>query len=109
MEAARPSALPKTMSAVAFSHAHLVVETMDQVGGLGPVMLMRASDGRHLALPLCDADAGLGARLVGESLALVLRRARTDGRSDDAIAYVRKVAAGVDVRLRLKRNEAKSK
>jgi hypothetical protein len=109
MAASRPAPLPKTMYAVAFSHAHLVVETMDQVEGLRPVMLMRTPDGQHLALPLCEADAGLGMRLVGEGLELVLRRSQTDGGPDEAIAYVRKVASSVATRARLKRNETKSR
>jgi hypothetical protein len=109
MEMASDVPLPRVMSAIAFSHAHLVVETMDQIGNLKPVMLMRAQDGHHFALPLCEADANLGARLVGESLQLVVRRSGTESRADEAIAYVRKVASGANTRARLKRNEAKSK
>ena len=101
--------LPRAMSAIAFSHAHLVVETMDQVGNLKPAMLMRTQDGQHFALPLCEADANIGARLVGENLELVVRRSGTEARADEAIAYVRKVASGANTRARLKRDETKSK
>jgi len=109
MAKSSPARLPKTMSAVAFSHAHFVVETMDQIEGLRPVMLMRAPDGQLIALPLCETDAGLGVRLVGEGLELVLRRSQSDGRPDEAITYVRKVASSVATRAHLKRNEAKSR
>ncbi len=109
MAQAGRAALPRTMSAVAFSHAHAIVETMDQIGSLRPVALARVDRDRLLALPLCETDAALAPRLVGEPLELVLRRTELDGPPDEAIAYGRKFSASAITRARLKRIEPKSK
>jgi hypothetical protein len=82
---------------------------MDQTQGLRPVMLMRAANNRLLALPLCETDAHLGTRLVGERLEIVLRRKQPQFDTNEPIVYGRKVAAGVGTRAKLKQRDAKSK
>src|SRR5262249_333679 len=93
MSEAHLAPLPRSMPTVAFSHAHLVVETMDQVENVNGVMLARVNANQVMALPLCDSDAELGPRLVGEELGYALRR---EGSADDSrapIVYRRKLAA----------------
>lgn len=101
--------LPASISVVAFSHAHLIVETMDQVERLNPVMLARVGKHQLMPFPLCESDAGLGPRLVGEELQLVLRRERCDDDLHEPIGYVRKLSASAVSRSKLKRSEVKSK
>lgn len=101
--------LPASVPVVAFSHAHLIVERMDQVERLDPVMLARVGEHQFMPLPLCESDAGLGPQLVGGELELALRRERRDGDLQDPIGYTRKLAATAASRAKLKRSEAKSK
>jgi hypothetical protein len=108
MSRASLARLPRTLPAIAFSHAHVVVETMDQTEGRRPVMLLRASGDQLLALQLCESDAGWGQRLVGEPLEVVLRKGPNVS-PNEPIVYGRKVAASAGTRARLKRNEVKSK
>jgi hypothetical protein len=96
--------LPRTLRAVAFSHSHLIVETMDQRTHLKPAALLSDEEGRLFAFPLCEADAEFGAQLIGETLQLVLRRLDANLKADEAIAYGRKVAAAPATRAKLKRS-----
>jgi hypothetical protein len=109
MSTAQPSPLPRTLRAVGFSHAHAIVETMDQREGLKPVMLLCAPGDRQLALPLCESDADWGPRLVGEQLEVVLRRSSPGVDGNEPIVYGRKVSASAGIRAKLKSNEVKSK
>ena len=104
MNASARAALPRSFRAVETSHAHGIVETMDQVSGRRPVMLVEARNGQLFALPLCETDARHGPELVGETLELVLRRTRNNLGSSEPISYGRKLAASAIVRLRLKKN-----
>jgi len=109
MSRAAPSNLPRSLPAVAFSHSHLVIEAMNQTENLNPVMLVRVGDRQLMALPLCESDAAIAPRLVGESLGLMLRRKHslTDPRAP--IDYERKLSASAATRAKLKRNEVKTK
>jgi hypothetical protein len=98
--------LPRNFRALEASHAHCIVESMDQVSGRRPVMLVEARNGQLFALPLCETDAQHGPALVGETLELVVRRMGNVG-SNDPISYGRKLAASAIVRLRLKKNSDK--
>jgi hypothetical protein len=104
MHGADRTALPRSFRGLESSHAHCIVESMDQVSARRPVMLVEARNGQLFALPLCEADAQLSAELVGETLELVLRRNRNDVGSNDPIPYGRKLAASAIARARLKRN-----
>ena len=99
--------MPRSFRGVEHSHAHCIVESMDQVSGRNPVMLAEARNGQLFALPLCESDAQHGAALIGETLELVLRRAQNDLGSNEPISYARKLAASAIVRLRLKKNSNK--
>jgi hypothetical protein len=80
-----------------WSHAHLVIETMDQAAHAKPAMLMELPGGQMIPMPLASSDRGHAADLVGQPLRIVLRRMR-DGAGDDPIAYGRKVAADPETR-----------
>jgi len=82
---------------------------MNQTEDLNPVILVRVGDRQLMALPLCESDAGMAPRLVGEKLGLALRRKQslTDPRAP--IDYERKLAASAATRAKLKRNELKAK
>lgn len=109
MSRAAPSTLPRSLPAVAFSHSHLVVEAMNQTEDLNPVMLVRVGDRQLMALPLCESDAGIAPRLVGESLGLALRRKHSLMDPRAPIDYERKLTASAATRAKLKRNELKAK
>ncbi len=109
MSRAGVASLPRSMPVVAFSHAHLVVETMDQIEQLNPVMLAQVGEQQLMALPLCESDAALGARLVGEELEFALRRERSGQDMQAPIGYTRKLTASAATRAKLKRSEVKSK
>ena len=100
------TALPRSLRGLESSNAHCIVESLDQVAGRRPVMLVEARNGQLFALPLCETDAQHSALLVGETLELVVRRTREVG-SHDPISYGRKLAASAATRLRLKRNSNK--
>jgi hypothetical protein len=104
MRGADRAVLPQSFRGLETSHAHCIVESMDQVSARRSVMLVEARNGQLFALPLCEADAQLGAELVGETLELVLRRSQNDLGLNDPIPYGRKLAANAIVRARLKRN-----
>lgn len=104
MLASSRALLPRSFRGLESSHAHPVVESMDQVSDRRPVMLVEARNGQVFALPLCESDAQHGAELVGETLELGLRRTRNDIGPNDPISYGRKLVAGAIVRQRLKRN-----
>lgn len=95
-----PAALPARLAAEGWSHAHLIVETLDQTGPRAPVMLMALPGGQKLAMPLADSDAAHPAALVGSQLDLVLRRIGASG-PKDPIRYGRKVAADAATRTRV--------
>ena len=103
------SALPPSVRAVAVSHAHLIVETMDQTENLNAVVLARLTDDQLMALPLCESDAALAPRLVGETLHLALRRRHSETGPREAIVYERKLVASAATRAKLKRTDVKSK
>ena len=103
------SALPASLRAVAFSHSHLIVEAMDQTENLNAVILARLTDDQFMALPLCEADAALAPRLIGETLHIALRRRRSNTNSREPIVYERKLVASAATRSKLKRTEVKSK
>jgi hypothetical protein len=105
MSGAQSAALPKSLTAAAFSHAHLVVERMDQKTSLDPAVLVRIGDAQLMAFPLAESDASLGSQLVGEELALTLRRTGADNGKDEALAYQRKATATAATRARLKKTE----
>jgi len=107
MSAPDRTAMPRTFKGLEVSHAHTVVETMDQVSGLATVMLAEARNGQLFALPLCESDALHGAELVGETLELTLRRTGDSVGPGDPISYGRKLAASASTRLRLKRDSKK--
>lgn len=106
--AAHLSALPRTLPARGFSHAHLVIETLDQTPRTKPFMLMELPGGEMLPMALADSDAAHARDLVGENLRLVLRRARSGG-ADGPIVYARKVAADPHTRSVLQRNSNTTK
>src|SRR5262249_54904482 len=107
MDSSSSTSLPHSFRALESSHAHCIVESMDQVSERKPVMLVEARNGQLFALPLCETDAQHGAALVGETLELVLRRTQNSVGSSDPISYARKLAASAIVRLRLKRNSSR--
>lgn len=108
MRACSRTALPRSFRGLESSHAHSIVESMDQVSGRRPVMLVEARSGQLFAFPLCETDAKQGAALVGETLDLVLRRTSNDVlESNEPISYGRKLAASAIVRQLLKRNSDK--
>ncbi len=106
MQGSSRTALPHSFRGLETSHAHSIVESMDQASGRRPVMLVEARNGQLFALPLCETDAQHAAALIGETLELVVRRTGDAG-SNDPISYGRKLAAGAIVRLRLKKNSNK--
>ena len=107
MSDSNTAALPRSFHALAGSHAHSIVETMDQISEQSAVMLVQARNGQLFAFPLCETDAKCGAELVGETLELGLRRTRNNLGSNDPIPYGRKLAASAMVRSRLKSNSSK--
>jgi hypothetical protein len=107
MHASDRAELPRTFRGAESSHAHSIVESMDQVWARRPVMLVEARNGQLFALPLCETDANHGSALIGETLELVLRRTRNDAGTNDPISYGRKLAASAITRLRLKKNSSK--
>lgn len=109
MSRATLSAIPASVRAVAYSHSHLIVETMDQIENLDPVILARVTDDQFMALPLCQSDAAIGPSLVGETLQTALRRRRTSTDPREPIVYERKLVASAATRMKIKRNELKSK
>jgi hypothetical protein len=91
-----------------WSHAHLVIETMDQAAHAKPVMLMELADGQMIPMPLASSDRKHAADLVGQPLRVVLRRMR-DGAGDGPIVYGRKVAADPETRAALLKNSDNAK
>ncbi len=92
---------PRRLLAVAASHAHAVVETMDQLSARGSVMLAKAESGQLFALPLAEADASHAKALEGATLDLVLRRKSEALGPRDPISYQRKLAASAETRRAL--------
>jgi hypothetical protein len=92
---------PRRFQAIAASHSHAIVETMDQVSARGSVMLAKAENGQLFAFPLAEADASHAKTLEGTSLELVLRRKSDPLGPRDPIAYQRKFAASAETRRAL--------
>ena len=65
-------------------------------------MLADAGTGQLFVFALAESDSFHGAQLVGEELELVLRRSNRTAGPSDAISYLRKLAAGVATRAKLK-------
>lgn len=95
--------LPATLRAVGFSHAPLVIETLDQKGARAPVMLVELAHGQKLAIPLAESDAAHAGDLVGAELRLVLRRIDAEG-TRGPIRYGRKVAADPATRIQRRKS-----
>jgi hypothetical protein len=92
---------PRWLQALHTSHAHVIIETMDQLSGRGDVMLTKAESGQIFALPLCEADAPHAKALEGATLELVLRRKSDALGPRDPIAYQRKLSASAETRRAL--------
>jgi hypothetical protein len=92
---------PRRFQALYASHAHAVVETMDQVSGRCDVMLAKSDGGQLFAFPLGEADAARAKSLEGATLDLVLRRKSDPLGPRDPIAYQRKLAASAETRRAL--------
>ena len=104
---AKRALLPRRLKAVGASHRHAIVETFDQVGTRGTVMLTRANEGLLLAFLLAESDVPHAGALVGETLDLVLRRNGTEFGPHDPIVYTRKLAANLETRLKLLKKNSK--
>src|SRR5262249_43976011 len=74
MANASTARLPRHVRGLGYSHAHLIVETMDQRRDRHPAMLVETPQGQKLALLLCETDSALGPRLAGEDLEIAMRR-----------------------------------
>lgn len=92
---------PRKFEALHASHAHAIVETMDQLSGRSDVMLAKAETGQMFAFPLCEADVSHARGLEGATLALVLRRRGDAPGLRDPIAYQRKLSASAETRRAL--------
>jgi hypothetical protein len=101
MQSAVRAPLPGKLRAVAWSHGHLVVETLNQIASQGRAMLLELAKGHWIALPLCETDRAHAPDLVGSELRLVLRRTNKLLGASDPVAYGRKVAADAATRIRL--------
>jgi uncharacterized OB-fold protein len=95
------AAVPRRFEALHVSHAHAVVETMDQVTERRGVILAKSESGQLFAFPICEADAAHGKALEGAALDLVLRRKTGALGRRDPIAYQRKLAASAETRRAL--------
>ncbi len=98
MANASPARMPRRFQALVASHAHTIIETMDQLSGRGDVMLAKAESGQLFVFPLSEADAPHAKALEGRSLDLVLRRKSDALGPRDPIAYQRKLSASVETR-----------
>lgn len=105
---AKHSPLPRSFVAVATSHRHTTVETMDQIGARGTVMLTKAKNGQLFAFLLAESDVSHAEALVGEALDLVLKRKNGEFGPFDPIVYTRKLAASTEARLKVLKKNPKS-
>jgi hypothetical protein len=100
--------LPADLRVVAWSHAHVVFERLDQIEARQPAVLVELPKGQVWPMPLSETDGAHAKDLVGETVRLELRRSAEVG-AREPIAYVRKAAASPAIRAKIIQRNLQSK